>query len=129
VGTRAGYVLLIAGMLYLLRQLARRGTSRPAPADATAQSCLDYHRAELQQQYELLRSVWSWYLAPLVPGFVVLYVSRAVNAAQGGRGSLLVIGLNACLTALLFAGILWLNRRAASHLRAQLSALDAAQGS
>ena len=128
-GTRAGFALLILGTLYVGWQLARRGTPRPEPADAAAQSCLVYHRTELEQQYELLRSVWSWYLAPLVPGFVVLYASRAWLAAQRGPGALLAVALGACVTGLVFWGVLWLNRRGASKLRAELRALDAAQGS
>src|ERR1039458_137708 len=65
---RASAGLIIAGVLYVAYQLHRRGSSKTAAADLATASCLDFHRTELERQRDLLRGIWSWCLAPMIPG-------------------------------------------------------------
>jgi hypothetical protein len=114
---RGGLLLLVAGTIYVVVQLARRGSARMPPAEA---SCLDFHRAELERQRDLLRGIWSWYLLPLVPGLAVLLGGQVLaHPASAWR-----VGAYALFCALLFAGIGWLNRRAALELERRIEELE-----
>jgi hypothetical protein len=114
---RTGLLLIVAGTIYVTLQLARRGSARTPPAEA---SCLDYHRAELERQRDLLRGVWSWYLLPLVPGLAVLLGGQVL----AHPGSAWRVAVAALFCALLFAGIGWINRRAALELERQIDELE-----
>ena len=65
---RLGSALIILGTLYVAWQIHRRASSMPASPGLPG---LDYHRQQLQRQRDALRSVWAWYIGPLVPGMVV----------------------------------------------------------
>src|SRR4051812_29126999 len=45
VGSRAGHLLIIAGLATITWQLWTRGGARTPVASAAAQSCLEYHRS------------------------------------------------------------------------------------
>lgn len=70
--------------LYHWIQLRWRGTERSLPADADTRSSVEFHRLELERRRYALRTVWRWYLSPLVPGladiFAVAATKRGVNA-------------------------------------------------
>lgn len=68
---RAGSLLSILGTLVVVWQLRKRASSRPLPGAGSALPSRDFHRAELVRQRDALRSVWLWYVAPLVPGMLV----------------------------------------------------------
>src|SRR5262249_41044063 len=76
---RSGFALLIAGMVYTMYQLHRRGAAKSVSASAAVGPSLEFYRSELQRQRDLTNTVWSWYLAPFVPGLVV---SAIVSAAH-----------------------------------------------
>lgn len=127
---RTGCGLLMAGTLLAMRTLARSGRSRMAPADLAVQPCLAFHRAELERQRDLLSSVWSWYLAPLVPGLLVfllgLYLwTRALPHARQHEG-LLALTFLLCLTVIVavFLAVGALNRSVARRLQTEIDALD-----
>jgi hypothetical protein len=68
---RAGCVLVIAGALYVVVQIYNRASPGTLPADLAFTASLEFHRRELVRQRDLLRSVWRWYLGPLIPGLAV----------------------------------------------------------
>jgi membrane protein YdbS with pleckstrin-like domain len=123
---RAGCVLTILGTLVMLHQMQRRASSQTPPSASGAMSCLDFHRAALARQRDALRSVWLWYIGPLVPGIVVfrLGVGSAVDipipSIYGWIANLFVASV--LLT------IVVVNRRAANRLQCQLDQLDAQAG-
>jgi hypothetical protein len=121
---RVACALIIAGTLYVMWHLHQRGASRGVPAEMGLASGLEFHRRELERQRDLLRSVWSWYLAPMIPGFAVLMVARA----RLNPGHLLPIGLTLGLFALVFAFTGWLNHRAARRLQSRIDGLNAMEG-
>lgn len=118
--TRLGAGLVIAGTVYVVVQLYRRGGVRALPAD-TAATCLEFHRQELVRQHELLRDVWRWYLGPFVPGLALFLAGRALEG-PGGWLAPVVAGL-ACV--LVLGAIWWLNARAAEALQHEIDALEA----
>jgi hypothetical protein len=124
-GMRAGYLLMAAGLLYMMYQLHRRAASIGTPAEVAWTPCLSHYRAELERQRDVLRAVWKWYLGPLVPGLAVILATAGVT---GFRHSVLA-GFLALAIAGVIAAVLWwvgdLNRRAAAGIEQQLDALRA----
>ena len=74
--TQMGALLVIGGTLYVAFQLRRRGSSRTVLLGTDS---ISFHRAELQRQRDALRSIWRWYLGPLVPGLTVFVVGSEVD--------------------------------------------------
>jgi hypothetical protein len=126
---RVGSGLIIAGTIYVMLQLHRRGSVRPAPADLGLSTCIDFHRTSLQRQRDALRTIWSWYLLPFVPGLAVFEIGSAMNqwkAHPVGLGHI-IIGFFAspAIMAGLFFGIWRLNQWAAAKLQKQIDELTA----
>ena len=117
-----GSALVIAGTLYMMYQLHKRGSAKIVPADLASRTCLDFHRRELERQRDLLRDVWRWYLLPFVPGMVVFVVGLAIQH-PAGRWATAGVGLAFC--AIVFFLIGQLNRWAARKLQRQIDGLNA----
>lgn len=125
--TGAGFATIIAGMLYMVYQLHRRGSARSLPAEMGSASWLEFHRRELERQRDLVGSVWSWYLGPIIPGWVVLMVAFArTNPGHLHHYGLFLAVFN-LVTALAFIGIWKLNQRAARRLQHRIDELDGLQ--
>ena len=125
--SRAAFGLNIAGMLYVVYQLHMRGSARSLPADWGLESCLEFHRRELERQRDLLRGVWRWYLGPLVPGLVLIEVGiwrGKVGNVSHAAVSLILIILG---VAAVFVLIGKMNQRAAAMLQRRIDELDALQ--
>ena len=116
--TRLGAVLVVLGTLVVMWQLHRRAASRAVPEDF-AVNCLQFQRTELARQRDALRTVWLWYLGPLVPGLAVFMWSIQGRSA---RPIDLLVDLT-MLTA--FAAVAWINRWGAAKLQRQIDALNA----
>lgn len=116
---KVGSLLTIAGALFVAWQLARR-TSRPDPAAETA-DIRSHYRARLVREEHMLARVGRWYLAPMLPGLIVF---TAGQGAVWGFAKPIGFAAFVAFTLLVFAGVWWLNRRAAAMLRAQIGRLD-----
>lgn len=123
---RAAQVTIIAGAVYVVWQLRRRGSAAILPVEASASNWLDFHRRQLERQRDALRSVWKWYLAPLVPGVVLLMVSLNRTIVQR-TGSMALIPAVAAANIVVLGAVWWLNMRAARRLQRQIDELDALQ--
>ncbi|GAB2849862.1 hypothetical protein GCM10027277_17550 [Pseudoduganella ginsengisoli] len=119
---RAGSLLSIFGTLVVVWQLHRRASSRPMPGEESALPSRDFHRAELVRQRDALRSVWLWYVGPLVPGMVVFRMGVNANPdpslpfARGWAAE----GFIACV----ILGVILLNLYGAHKLQRQIDQLD-----
>jgi len=126
--TRVGFGLFIAGLVYIVGQLHRKGSSRSLPAEMGLASGLDFFRRELERQRDLVGSVWSLYMGPLIPGWVVLMVALA----RTNPGHLRLIGLSFTVfnlfAALVFVLIWRLNLWAARRLQRRIDELNVLQG-
>jgi len=80
---RVAFGLMIAGMLYLIWHLHRRGSAQSLPRGMGLASGIEFYRRELERQRDLVGNVWSWYLGPLIPGLVGL--TGALARANGGH--------------------------------------------
>jgi hypothetical protein len=122
-----GAGLIMAGALYVCWQLYRLGRAATrSELDAGAQSWAAFHRGELVRQREALRTVWSWYLAPFVPGMVVFLAGVSFTEANPAPfpARLAVFLAGAGIMAAVFAAIAWINSLAVKKLDAQIAALD-----
>ena len=122
---RSAFALLIAGMLYVMYQLHRRGAAKSAPASAAAGSSLEFYRSELKRQRDLTSTVWSWYLGPFVPGLVVSAVASAAHNLQARHIAVLTFWYG--LIAVFFVFAWRLNARAARCLQRMIDDLGSAE--
>jgi hypothetical protein len=104
---------------------------RQAKAASIDEVCLvtdwaRFHREQLVRQRDALRSVWLWYLAPLVPGGVLHWI--AVSQADLARGNVVAAlatsAVGILVMVLVFGGIYWLNLKAARNLQAEIDSMD-----
>ena len=121
---RIGFGLLIAGIFYLIWHLLSKGSWRPLPEDAGLSSCIEFQRRQLEQQRDLVSSVWRWYLGPLIPGMAMLLV--AFYHANPGhlKHPASVVLPEAVFFAVICIAIAKLNGNAARKLQRQIDELD-----
>jgi len=127
---QVGCGLIMAGALYVCWQLYRLGRSATrGELNAAAESWAAFHRGELVRQREALRTVWSWYLAPFIPGMVVFLAGVSFTpdnpAPLAARLAVFLAGVG--MMAAVFAVIAWINAQAVKKLDAQIAALDQAR--
>ena len=123
--SRVEYGLFMGAMAWITVNLHRKGSSKTIPAGLDTRTTLSLYRAELERQREAAATVWSWYLAPLVPGLAVLSVGRAIQSPH-----LLTWIRLAVADGLVAAGLVlvWrLNLRAARCLERTIDELKAAE--
>jgi hypothetical protein len=121
---RLGSGLCIAGAIYMAVQLHRRGSAKALPAEMGLLSGIDFHRSELERQRDLLRSSWSWYLGPPLPGMAVVVVGAIVhNPSPSWRGTVFVVAF--CVaTALTFWWVRRLHLKCVKNLQRQIDELN-----
>jgi hypothetical protein len=128
---RLGAALNIAGALYIVYRLNRSGSARPVPADMGMRPCLDFHLRELERQRGLIRSVWSWYLRPMLPGMVLFMVGVAIEAplplspSQRMLFGLSLLSLATLFVAPVFYWVYKLNQRGADNIQQQIDEITA----
>jgi hypothetical protein len=114
---RTGCALSGLGMLVAALQLRRRGIVHTPPEDLALADTIAFYRRELIRQRNALRSVWTWYIAPMIPGLVVFAASIH---PRGSVRMALYLGVMAAT----FFGVWHMNRRAAACLDRQIESLD-----
>jgi hypothetical protein len=110
--------LLAVGEAIVILGMWRRSTPTPAPLDATGADFLAYYRAELARERDRLWTIAWWYLGPVVPGLLVLFVGVPV-----ALGWVSVAAISAASIALTYAVILALYRRSARRIGREIEAL------
>lgn len=115
---KAGSVLLLLGTAHVMWQLHRRASAVPPPAQG---DLAGFQREQLVRQHAALSTVWRWYLAPFVPGMLVLFVGQA-QALPSGQW---VYGAASVGLTLAVFGLVWLlNHHAARKIARQIEELD-----
>lgn len=77
--SRVTFALFIGAMLWIVISLHWRGWAKKIPEGVDTLTGLRFYRSELERQYRVVKGVWWWYLAPLVPGFVVYTIGYAIK--------------------------------------------------
>lgn len=121
---RLGSGLCVAAYTYIAVQLHRRGSAKAVPAEMGLLSGIDFHRSELERQRDLLRSSWSWYLGPPLPGMAVLAVGALIHSpSPSWRGTVFVVAF--CVTmALVSLCIRRLHLKGVKYLQRQIDELN-----
>lgn len=117
--SKAGALAVMAGSIYTMYQLHRRGSAEAFDATSGSASCVQFHVATLERQRTALQNVWKWYLAPVAPGVVLFVLGLTIQKPDAWIRGAATIGL----CALVFYGIHRLNRRAAEHLEHEIAEL------
>lgn len=127
---RLGCALVIAGVLFVVYQLHKKGAAQTMPAEMAFRTCLDFHRQQLERQRDLLRGVWTWYLLPFVPGLAVFllglfrWAMKLPHAPAHARVIIVTFALTAAGCAIVFFAIAKLNQWAAQKLQREIDALN-----
>jgi len=95
------------------------------PNGADTVTGLRFYRAQLERQLEVLKSVWSWYLAPLVPGFVVYTIGHPLKVPR--LASWVGLALMDLAVAAMFVFIWRMNQKAARCLQRMIKELNGAE--
>jgi Flp pilus assembly protein TadB len=117
---RLAFAMLVLGTVYACWQLHRRGSAETCPPSETPPLFIRFHRDQLLRQRAALRRVWAWYIAPFIPGMIVLFLARA----QQGRAQTAAAGV--AVVAILCVIVWYVNRLAADGMDRQLSEVERA---
>lgn len=122
VASRVTFALFIAAMLWIVIALHHMGSVRRTPVDADTLTTQQFYRAALGRQLAVVKNVWWWYLAPMIPGCMACTVSYVMKPHHAGAWAGLLF-MNA-LFAVSFYAVWKLNMRAARCLERMIHDLN-----
>ncbi|HXJ89418.1 MAG TPA: hypothetical protein VMS18_21555 [Candidatus Binatia bacterium] len=123
--SRVTFGLFIAAMTWIVVSLHWRGSAKKLPEGIDTLTGLKLYRAELERQLDVVRGVWWWYLAPLVPGFVVYTIGYGWGIRHpAGWAGLIVMDM---VVAGMFVWIWKMNMKAARCLTRMIDELKVAE--
>lgn len=118
-------VMIIAGVLVVVWNLHRLAKANTPPPGASAASLIDFQRAEYTRQRDALKTVWLWYIGPMVPGLVVWFIAAGSGMPHlTPMRALLGLGGAAFAAVLVFGFIILLNLIGAARLQRMIDDLD-----
>ena len=118
---RLTWGLFIAGMIWVIAVLHLKGAPETLPSDVGNAPCVDFFRSELERQRDLVKNVFPWYLAPLVPGYLALNAAWVFATPRVVSWTKLTL-LDAFFAAV-FVGVWLMNQRAARCLQRSIDRL------
>ena len=123
---KTGSALVILGAAYAMWQMRKRGGARKVPDDS-ALGLVEFHRQALERRRDLQRSAWSWYILPVLPGVVLLLLSRWYQVHVPWRTLVwdheVIVGTGA-IVFLYFGYAIYRQRRRARELQQEIDDLD-----
>lgn len=120
--SRVTFALFIAAMLWIVVALHRMGSAKRTPLNLDTLTTQQFYRAELKRQLAVVKNVWWWYLAPIVPGCIACSVSYAMKPHHSAAWAGLAF-MNALFVVSFYA--VWkLNMRAARCLERMINDLE-----
>lgn len=113
-GVSGSPAVMLAGVAFVAWYLYRHGTPRETPTGVESADMLRFYRGELARQASLLRNVFWWYLAPMIPGALL-----GIAASRGASAQIFAASFAA-----VFILVFGLNQRAVKGLEREIEALD-----
>ena len=123
---KTGSVLAMVGTLWIVWQLRRRASAAALPENS-GMALLEFHRQELARQRDAAKSVAWWYIAPVIPGAVMMSLGRYFQFHAPGRTLAWdhqIVVLCSAIVALTFVIVWLLNAWAAERLQRRIAELD-----
>ena len=118
-------LMIVAGVLVVVWNLHRLARASKPPPGADAASLIDFQRAEFVRQRNALKSVWLWYIGPMIPGLIVWFIAAAVGTPNlSPMRAAIGLGGTALVAALVFGVIILLNLLGAARLQRQIDDLE-----
>lgn len=118
-------LMIVAGALVIAWNLHRLARASAPPSGASAASLIDFQRAEYVRQRDALKSVWLWYVGPVVPGFVLWLVAMGISTPDHAPARTMAgLAATAVIAALVFGGVILLNLLGAARLQRLIEDLD-----
>ena len=122
---RIAIAAIVIGVGISCFNLRRHHKRNAANAPDPSRDCIAYLRYGMERQRDMLRSVGRWYIGPLLPGtalfFAVIFfeMSKLIGPLAAFAGMILPLFISCAI----FAGVWWVNRRAARKLDEKIAAL------
>jgi hypothetical protein len=118
-------LMIIAGVLLVTWNLNRLARAAVPPASASATDLIAFQRNQYTRQRDALKSVWLWYIAPLIPGMILWSVASAVGTPTTNPGrTAVVLGGEVLITSLVFGVVILLNLLGAARLQRLIDDLE-----
>lgn len=123
--SRVTFALFIGAMLWIVVALHVTGSAKPTPLDKDTRTTQMFYRAELERQLHVVKRVWWWYLAPLVPGCIACTITYLMKPHHPAMWAGLVLMDGLFIGA--FYAVSRLNARAAHCLERMIEQLNVSQ--
>ena len=118
-------LMIIAGVLLIIWNLNRLARTATPPASASTTDLIHFQRSQYTRQRDALKSVWLWYILPVIPGEILWFVAYAVGTpTESPVRSAVVLGGAALITSLVFGVVVLLNFLGAARLQRLIDDLD-----
>jgi hypothetical protein len=120
---RIGWALTSAYGLYVAVVVWKHQTP-PMPESLEFGAALAHYRGELERRHRIIRTLWRWYMMPMVPGMLLILLGASIEASKRGRPlwpALIFIALMAAMG----VAIHWSCQGWARKLRLRIDALGA----
>jgi Flp pilus assembly protein TadB len=127
---KTGSALVILATLFVVWQMRRRMSAQDVP-DAQKLELIAFIRSELVRQRDARTSAWLWYIAPFLPGMVLMMMGRWFQTHASWRSlawdhEVIVM---ASAVAVIIIGSIWLLQMwVAKRLQRKIDELDASAG-
>jgi hypothetical protein len=121
---RIGAGMTVAGCLFVMWRMWRSlAATTPIARDADFATTAAIYRAQLQRHQHALRTIWLWYLLPLMIGPFLILSATALGTARRDAAAIgtAITFVVICLT------IVWPARRHAHRMQDRISALQRAE--
>ncbi len=125
---KTGSALVILATAFVVWQMRRRVSAQNVP-DAERLELIAFIRSELVRQRDARTSAWLWYIAPFLPGMVLMIMGRWFQTHASWRSLAWdhdIILMSSAVVVLVLVGIWWLQVWSAKRLQQKIDELDAA---
>lgn len=124
---KAAAILIVLGGTLAVWNLHRRGRAIATPASASATALVEFQRAELTRQRNVMLTAWRWYFLPLYPGFIFFMIIGWMGYLRNGvpterlHQNIIITGV--LMVVITVIGVL-LQFLGAAHLQRRIEDLD-----
>jgi hypothetical protein len=118
-------MMIVAGLFVIAWNLHRLTRAMTPPESASAESLIDFQRTEYVRQRDALKSVWLWYIGPVMPGLILWFIAAGDGTKTPDMLTRFVgLGGAAVISLLVFGAIIGINLLGASRLQNLIDELD-----